>query len=467
MSRYSRLLTVICFLFLLPASLASATPKPFTPENQGLLFTLEGSNTIGARLGPSWVKAWLEAKGAEGVFVEPLPEVNEYRVVGRNGGQSIFVDVHAHGSTTGFQGLKAGTADIAMASRSIKDAEAKALAHLGDLTSFDGEHVVAIDGLAVIVNPANPVKSLTVDQIARIFSGTVRNWKEVGGNDRTINLYARDEKSGTWDTFKSLVLAKQYTLSKTAKRFESNDELSDRVASESAAIGFVGLASVRDSRALAISDDRTTPLKPEVVYVATEDYPLSRRLFMYTPVESSNPWVDEFVAFAHSQSGQNIVETIGFISQNPVMLKVEAPTGPDDYLRLVHNAQRLSVNFRFRPGESDLDNKALQDILRLVGFLNGSGERYHVQLVGFSNSKDTDQRADVLSRLRASAVKIELFRQGVSSQPVMGYGAELLVASDEGSSRLKNDRVEVWLYNNEQAEAMRREASSNRFANGF
>ena len=410
---------------------------------------MQGSNTVGARMAPNWAKVWLEQKGVTHVQVQSLAAQNEYRVVGRNVAQPVYIDIYAHGSSTGFKGLQQSTADIALSSRDIKAQEVRSLQSRGDMRSFSSENVVAIDGLAIIVNSRNSINSLSVSEISQIFSGEITNWLEVSGVDRPISVYARDDQSGTWDTFKNLVLAKKYTLSTNAQRFESNDALSAAVTADLGGIGFVGLASVRNAKALAVGDQKTTPLKPEPLYVATEDYPLSRRLYMYIPEQTENSYVREFMSFVHSQPGQNIVENIGFISQNPIKLRVKEQNGPDEYQQLSRHAERLSINFRFKPGDSKLDNKAQQDILRVGTFLRTHNTaNLKIQLVGFSDSKASDQRAEVLSRLRASAVKIALFRMGISSESVLGYGSEMLVANDGGNNGTKNDRVEVWLYAN-------------------
>jgi len=343
--------------------------------------------------------------------------------------------------------LLAEQADLSMSSRPIKSKEVAQLSNYGHMLGFDAEHVIAIDGLAVIVHRDNPVEQLNLQQIAGIFSGQITNWQEVGGDERSINLYARDNKSGTWDTFKSLVLRKKYKLSSAARRFESNDELSDLVSDDLGGIGFVGLASVRESRALLVSDSGTTPLRPEKVSVATEDYALSRRLFLYTPPAMKNEIIEDFIGFVQTDAGQQQVESTGFISQALIATPSESfRQGPREYLEVTQGASRLSVNFRFSQGSATLDNKAQQDIQRLVAFMAREENRdKRITLVGFGDTKQTESRAIVLSKLRAVAVKSELRRQGISTEPVRGFGAYLPVASNTGKGKIKNRRVEVWV----------------------
>ena len=449
-------LLAVCAGGAAPPEPNSSAPQiqPFAGHESGLLLTLAGSNTLGGRLAPAWARAYLAAKGASAVALQPLNGANEYRVRGLNNGREVFIDILAHGSSTGFLSLETGRADIAMASRPIKPAERDRLRHLGDLTEPAAEHVVAIDGLAIIVHPDNPLRELSVTALTEIFSGRIQNWRQLGGPDLPIHLYARDHNSGTWETFAQLVLHSGLPLAKNARRFESSDLLSDRVASDPAAIGFVGLASIRSARALAVSDGESASLLPGKLFVATEDYPLARRLYLYRSPNSPNFISGDFIAFVQQGLGQDLVEQVGFVAQEPVDLPVQAVTGPPHYRALAAQGKRLSVNFRFRNGSAELDNKAKRDVLRLAQFLRQpQNQRAHIQLVGFSGQYRNQELAGVLSRLRATAVKSALFAEGVRTRAVVGLGAELPIA-DQQTGKSKNDRVEVWLISEVRATAM-------------
>jgi len=142
------------------------------------------------------------------------------------------------------------------------------------------------------------------------------------------------------------------------------------------------------------------------------------------------------------------VQAVGFVSQNPVRVSIKGvPSGPARYQTLATNGDRLSVNFRFKPGSADLDNKAKQDVRRLVKYFKEPGQKaVKVQLVGFSNQEKTESTAQVLSKLRALAVKMELFRYGITAEPVKAFGSEVLVADGANhNAKSKNDRVEVWV----------------------
>ncbi|MGY2195535.1 substrate-binding domain-containing protein [Pseudomonas pergaminensis] len=441
-------LRVLFLLTLLPlVSVAAPLPAP----DQGPALRIQGSNTIGAALGPALVKGLMEHQGLLAVHIEPAEGANEQRVIGKTRqGKTVTIEVAAHGSSTGFTALKKTTADLAASSRPIKDSELVDLEPLGDLKSPEAEQVIAIDGLAIILNPQNPLNSLNTEQLAQIFNGEASTWEAVGGVGGPIQVYARDDQSGTYDTFKDLVLRlRGKPLAPSAKRFESSEQLSDAVSRDPQGIGFIGLPYVRQAKAVAIVDGDSQPMLPLNSLIATEDYPLSRRLFFYLPPSARNPWAKALVDFTQSSKGQAIVAASGFIAQQVQAIAVEPRTSmPEDYQAIAREAQRLTVNFRFEEGSASLDNKARQDLQRVVAYIKSHGKLdKQVSLVGFGDAKDDPQRAALLSKLRAMAVRRELVKNGVVLRDIRGFGAQMPVAAntaDEG--RIKNRRVEVWVY---------------------
>ena len=412
---------------------------------------IQGSNTIGANLAPALVAAMLAEQGLRNIHSVSAAPPNEQTIIGTHAqGQQVRVDIAAHGSSTGFAALKAGQADVVASSRPIKDRERVELEPLGDLKNPDAEHVIAMDGLAIIVNPHNPLTTLNIKQLAQVFSGQIRTWEALGGVGGAIHLYARDDRSGTWETFKELVLNRtNQPLSRTTQRFESSEQLSDAVSQDPHAIGIIGVSSIRDAKTLAIVDGPSQPMLPLDSLIASEDYPLSRRLYFYLPPSANNPWAKALIDFTQGAQGQAIVAQNGFISQSVTALSVKpGPTMPHDYQTLTHQAQRLSVNLRFEEGSASLDNKARQDLLRVIDYLQAHQKlTKQVTLVGFGDAKSDPERAELLSKLRAMAVRRELIKNGVIVREIHGYGAQMPVASNtEDEGRLKNRRVEVWVY---------------------
>lgn len=418
-------------------------------EEQPVL-RVQGSNTIGAELGPALVEGLMRQKGLVNVHAESAGKSNEVRVYGTNAiGQRVRIDVGAHGSATGFAALRTGSADLAAASRPIKDAEVRELASLGDLRSHEAEQVIAIDGVAVILQPSNPLRELTIEQLARIFSGEVRDWRDIGGNAGPIHLYARDEQSGTWETFKELVLTRYgKRLASDAQRFESSEALSDAVSQDRNGIGFIGLPYIHQARPVAVIDGDASAMLPTLNLIATEDYPLSRRLYFYLPPNRSNPWARDLAVYAQSAVGQEQVARSGFVAQTVRAVNVAVTAQmPPAYQALARQAKRLSVNFRFAQGSANLDSKARQDLQRVVDYLRSHGKLDgQVTLVGFGDAKSDPDRAALLSRLRAMAVRRELLKSNVTFREISGYGDEMPVATNEvDEGRIRNRRVEVWV----------------------
>ncbi|WP_213881591.1 substrate-binding domain-containing protein [Pseudomonas sp. dw_358] len=417
---------------------------------QPAVLRIQGSNTIGAELGPALVRGLLQAQGARQISTVPGEHPNEVQINAVDAsGQPLSVTIGAHGSSTGFAALKSGNADLVASSRPINDQERADLQASGDLKSSEAEQVIAIDGVAVIVHPDNPIRELGTEQLAQLFSGERTQWDSLGGKG-PVHLYARDNQSGTWETFRELVLAPQgKSLSADAWRLESSEQLSDEVSHDPQAIGFIGLPYVRHARALAITDGAAQPMLPTRSLIATEDYPLSRRLYFYLPPGQPNGWAQALVRFTQSDPGQAIVAQCGFVAQTVQAIQVLATDRmPATYADLTRQAQRLSVNFRFAKGSASLDNKARADVQRVIDYLNRTNKLVHqVTLVGFGDEKTDPDRARLLSRLRAMAVRRELVKQGVVLREIVGMGSEMPVAGnamDEG--RIKNRRVEVWVH---------------------
>ncbi|HEY0287811.1 MAG TPA: phosphate ABC transporter substrate-binding/OmpA family protein [Pseudomonas sp.] len=442
---FRTLLTLLITVFSLSAQAALPVPSDGSPA-----LRIQGSNTLGAQLGPALVEGLMAQQGLQSIEKHPGAMPNEMRITGRTStGQRVSIDVAAHGSSTGFSALQADKADLAASSRPIKDSELKALSALGDLKSHDAEHVIAIDGVTVILHPSNPLRELSTAQLAEIFSGEVQDWQQLGGSAGPIHVYARDQQSGTYDTFNELVLAKfGKTLVRDAKRFESSEQLSDEVSQDRQGVGFIGLPYVRRAKAVAITDGESNPMLPTMGLIATEDYPLSRRLYFYLPPQSRQHWAKALVRFAQSAAGQAIVANNGFVAQTVQSVKVRATSEmPAQYQSLTRKAERLSVNFRFAQDSASLDNKAQIDLQRVVDYLQAHDKlNQRVTLVGFGDAKSDSARAQLLSKLRAMAVRRELLKRNVILREVLGFGDEMPVATNEGDEgRIKNRRVEVWV----------------------
>jgi phosphate transport system substrate-binding protein len=255
---------------------------------------IKGSDTM-VNLGQAWAEKYMEKNPTD------------------------FVAVTGGGSGTGFSSLISGTCDIAMASRSIKEKEI-ALAKGKGINP--NEIKVALDGLAVVVNPANPVSKLTLGQLAAIFTGRITNWKEVGGKDERIVVLSREVNSGTHVYFKEHVLRKNDSTSKeefapSALMLSSSQAIADEVAGNPAAVGYYGMGYIsKKQKPLSIAKDEKSEYEtPTIENVINGKYPISRPLFLYTngiPQEL----VKKFIDFTLSKEGQDIVLATDFVPIN-------------------------------------------------------------------------------------------------------------------------------------------------------
>ncbi|WP_263262014.1 phosphate ABC transporter substrate-binding/OmpA family protein [Pseudomonas sp. RIT-PI-S] len=439
----ARHLLFACLASLITAPEAGAAPLP--------VLRIQGSNTMGTELLPALVQGLFVSRGLSEVRTTPLGADNEWQVIGHAPqGPALQAEIDAHGTATGFAALATGSADLAAASRPIHPQEQAELYGAADPAATGTEQVIGIDGLAIIVHPGNPLRSLDAGQLANVFSGTVTRWEQLVVPLGPIHLYARDNRSGTWETFRDLVLAPRgLTLVDSAQRLESSAQLSSAVSQDPQAIGFIGLPYVLSSRALAIGDNEARPLAPTTDAIATEDYLLSRRLYLYTAPVAANAWATALGRFAQSEAGQRIVAEQGFVAQQIHAVAVQPAAGmPERYLALAREGRRLTVNFRFAGASASLDSKAMADIERLAGYLQDHPtERQQVVLVGFGDTKSEPGRAQLLSHLRAMTVRRELTRRGITPREVVGLGEQLPVASNAyESGRMRNRRVEVWVH---------------------
>ncbi len=220
--------------------------------------------------------------------------------------RDINITVSESGSGNGAKSLINSVCDIAAMSRFMKDKEFKAAVDKGILPVA---HVVAMDGIPILVHPSNPVDKLTVTQVRDIYLGKITNWKQVGGPNKKIIIISRDTNSGTYETFHKLVMKKQKIVG-NCEYVGSNGAIRQRVQSTPAAIGYAGLGFVdKTVKALAID-----AIKPTPQTVSSGKYPIARPLYMFTNgyPKLGTP-LHGFMTIHLSTKGQEIVESIGFI----------------------------------------------------------------------------------------------------------------------------------------------------------
>jgi phosphate transport system substrate-binding protein len=218
----------------------------------------------------------------------------------------VNITVSESGSGNGAKALVNGSCQVATMSRLLKQNEYEAAVHSEILPVV---HTVALDGIAMIVHPSNPVSRLTLAQVKDIYLGKVRNWSQLGGPNMGIVIISRDTNSGTYETFEGKVL-KGEKIAKNCEYVGSSGAIRQRVQSTPAAIGYVGIGFIDNSiKALAVENVMPTPDT-----VKNGSYPISRPLYMVTndyPRMGSHLY--RFINLYLTRKGQAMIEEIGFI----------------------------------------------------------------------------------------------------------------------------------------------------------
>ena len=215
----------------------------------------------------------------------------------------VTVNTEFVGSGAGIEAVTAGTVDIGNSSRALKDEE-KANGVI--------ENIVAIDGIAVVVDPSNEVTALTKDQLIQVYDGTVTNWKDLGGSDMPIVVIGRESGSGTRGAFEELL--KLEDKCKYASELDNTGAVMAKVAATPGAIGYVSLDVVDDS-VKAVSLDGVEPTEENI---KAGSYILSRPFVMATKGEISeqNELVQAWFEYIASAEGQEVIKSAGLILPN-------------------------------------------------------------------------------------------------------------------------------------------------------
>lgn len=248
----------------------------------------------------------LKVKGSDTVL--PLAQKVAEAFMMNNKGASITVV--GGGSGTGITALMDGNTDIAMSSRDLKGEEK--LKFLEKQITVEVK-TIAIDALAVVVNPSNKIEKLTREQLEKIFTGEITNWKDVGGSNDQIVVYSRENSSGTYEFFKEHVMDKKNYAS-SVLNMPATGSIVQSISQTKGAIGYVGLAYLNSEvKALSVSYDKgQTFVSPSLSTAKDKSYPISRPLYFIYDIKNSDN-MKTFVNYCISTEGQKLVEEVGYI----------------------------------------------------------------------------------------------------------------------------------------------------------
>ena len=434
---------------------------------------ITGSDTVGEGLMPLLIAGYANhlAAEAEAVTGNDAEQVVYHLTADGGFGDPIGAYlVTSHTSDVGFEALLSGNAEVAVSTRRIHPDEARALRDNGggNMVGFGQEHVIAVDSLLIAVHPSNPVDSISIEDLAKVYLGQITNWSEIGGADLAINVYSRDQDSGTWEYFEEHVIHGQAVDSTNWVMEHADEDTARAINADVAAIGYLGQAFQRGTKALNIISSCGIRSFPDAFSAKTEDYPLERRIYAYNRNDTTSDELAEFLEYAVSAESDGVISKSGFINLAVTRTtQAQAEGRMQDVLKSVNDPfelllmrdmvlemiewDRLSSTFRFSAGSTRLDNKAELDMIRLINYLERLPEGTQVSTVGFTDSDGNFAGNQNLSESRASEVLIAI-REHADNRidhivfSTLGFG-ELSPAAcnDNADGKRVNRRVEIWI----------------------
>ncbi|MEM9797657.1 MAG: phosphate ABC transporter substrate-binding/OmpA family protein [Pseudomonadota bacterium] len=433
-------------------------------------FTIAGSKSLGDKLIPALAIAY----GSEIGGTSEMTEAENAKVVNiaANEQGTAAIEIKATDTRQGFNALLAGEADFALASRPIRNREIRALEEAGKANprAAGREHIVALDGLLLVTHPENPVRAISEVNAALAFAGRIGSWVELGGRNAPINLYVRENDSGSREVFDTLLMRPNgLSIGGNVQVMESDAAIAEAVRNDPNGLGFTSFANASNAAALDIEGVCGLRTPATAFTIKTEEYPLTRLLYMYEGDNGLQRHARDFLSFVNSEEGQEQVARAGFIDQSissetinsqgiRVASAVVNNTEFNDFLQmqdmfgLLLASDRLSTTYRFETGSARLDARGQADIDRLSEIL--SDDRFankEVLFVGFTDSVGREDLNQVLSQQRAEQVR----RTILDANPALasrirtrsvGFGeVSPLGCNETDQGRRINRRVEVWV----------------------
>jgi phosphate transport system substrate-binding protein len=480
-------LTMVVALSLLSVSLMAEPKTAASGQVQETLVRLNGSPTMGSKLALELATAWAKQNKLPGIRIDAGADPNEYDVVaeGAESARRLRVQIRTKSTLSGLEPLLRGQADIWMAVRPAKESDLEVMRKRGvpnvpTLAQFQQpgtENVIGLAALAIIVNPKNPVPSLSVSQLRDIFTGNATSWAQVGGpSNLPIGVYSPEVGLVTLEVFCSSIMgiADQKMCADgfprlAAPRFAVLEDIPDAVAGNPAGIGFIDLSMKRNARPVPLADECGGGADPSVFRIKTDEYPLGRRMYFYiAPGRAQTPAAKDFLQFALGPVGQAAVSAAGFANLEPSnadpdygndrldnardaldggRTRVRAPDAKA-FETAIAGADRLSITFRFQAGTDDLDSRAVADVARLAALMQTPAYKdATVSLIGYSSTTGDYVENRALSKDRANAVRDRLIAAGIQNVTAVGVGPTAAVACNlDPSTALLNQRVEVWIH---------------------
>jgi phosphate transport system substrate-binding protein len=376
-------------------------------------------------------------------------------------------------NATAFADLAAGRADIIFTTRhpTVPEVEATRANGGGDLRNPYRSRIVAVDGLAVIVNRRNPVRAIRLADLAGIYAGQITSWADLGGDPAPIRLLQRDAGTDLAQFFYDRVFPPEGDrVPMQAAAFETDDRIAAAVAADPFAIGFVALSGVGNARPLALTGACGIRVVPTRFALGADDYPMLWHLHAYTPERRLPVFARDVLAWLDSDEAADALERAGLVGlgiarmaflEQPARVANAVRSADDEvslqnlkgFVRGFAEATRLSTTFRFQDNSTEMDERSAANVARLARRIeDGDFDGRELVFAGFSDStggaagnrRIARQRAEEVADLvRKAATRADMTRLQIRS---LGLGeVSPLACNDDEAGRRLNRRVEVWL----------------------
>lgn len=437
-------------------------------------FSISGARSMGEVLIPSLIEGFALNTGFA-LTREDLPGTGLiYTLYDRTGDRiAAEITIRLTTSEEGFVDLVGEEADMVLSLREVSPAERNLArdAGLGDLRSPRQNRVIALDGLVPIVAPGNPIRRVTMNQLAGIFAGRITRWSELGGEDAPITTYLEDADSDYARSFTTRVLAPfDMALSGDVLHQATGRGVAVAVTDDPFGIGITRFTQPGLAEVVTVGG----PCGFEVVAgqssIKSGDYPLTAPLYLYLPARRLPKLARDFLAYLRSDSAQMVTRRAGFVDQALTEVPLDAQggrlanairaAGPEVGLDELHrmmalftDKRRLTLSFRFKDGSTALDARSLSNASLLAAALEaGDFDGRNIVFAGFSDGQGEAGQNLALAKRRAEAVmsavlnEAEAFDRTAVTLTADAFGEALPMACDDTAwGRRVNRRVEIWI----------------------
>ncbi|WOI32537.1 phosphate ABC transporter substrate-binding/OmpA family protein [Tritonibacter scottomollicae] len=434
--------------------------------------TFSGSSTMADVLLPALIEGFALRNGFQTAREQYDARQFEYTLL-RDGRVAARFNFHISSTDEGFADLLANQADIVMALREIREAEhiLATEAGMGDMSVSNRGRVLALDAMVPIVAPTNPVRRISLPQLAQIYAGQITNWQELDGPDAPITVHLPVAGSGLAQAVEDkLVTPAALSLSAEIRRHDRSDTLVRTVATDPFAIGIASYSETGTARILTLTGSCGFSLSAGRRTIKTEDYPLTAPMFLYLPAHRLPRVARDFLTYVRGPAAQIVIRRAGFVDQAAERIPLAAQgerlsnaikaagedTPLEELQRMISGLdglQRLTTSFRFETGSSRPDAQSRNNVDLLAREIEaGVYDGKRMVFVGFSDGEGPADTNRAISLKRADVVRQAVERAAETanldriSLETEAYGETLPIACNNSAwGRQANRRVEVWV----------------------